>query len=83
MEDRQLPQLLAPLAVCSSPLPPSQENSPPSRPEGASTDNVLYLQHLDPQSITSTPTPSTAMSALADLDTFVHVLTQELLQCPK
>jgi len=60
-----------------------RENRIPSAPEGTNIDNGPFFRPLGPQSVTSAPTPSTAMSALGNLDTFIQSLTQELLHSPK
>jgi len=46
-------------------------------------DNALHRQQLGSQSDIPTPTPSTAMCSLVNLDTFIQSLTQELLHSPK
>jgi hypothetical protein len=67
--------LRAPAALTHPPPPPA--------PEGANAHNALRLPPLCSQSVVSAPTPSTLMSSLGNLDTFIHTLNQELHHSPK
>ena len=69
MEDGRL--LRSPAALTDPPNSP-----PPSAPEGP---YPLVTSH----SVTYTPTPSTPMSSLGNLDTLIHTLNQELHHSPK
>ena len=71
MEDGRLPQV--PAALTDPPNSP-----PPSAPEGPNVDNAPRYPLLAFQSVIDTPTPSTPMSSLGNLDTFIHTLKQEL-----
>ena len=77
MEDGRLPQ--GPAALTDPPNSP-----PPSAREGPSVDNAAHYPLLAFQAVTyHTPTPSTPMSSLGNLDAFIHTLKQELYQSSK
>ena len=77
MEDGRLPRNPAALTD------PPPNSPPPSAPEGPNVENALHCPLVTSQSVTHTPTPSTPMSSLGNLNTFIHTLNQELHHSPK
>jgi hypothetical protein len=73
MEDEGPLRVPAPLTHPPHPPPP-----PAPAPEGANVHNALNYPLMASQSVIYTPTTSTPMSSLGNLDIFLHTLKQEL-----